>query len=160
MKIKHLCGSHIVCMSNGRILRDRAVARASHTIYGLRECFKRKCLWHMAHLSFLELDVGCNQPGVCGTGICMPGIDGHSCDCSMTGYIGAACDECKLDQKNIYIYMCVCVSGFSSEKSWVRSVGIIILFYRNILYGNSTFHYIFYHYSAYLTIFCLQFAIK
>ena len=44
---------------------------------------------------------------------------------------------------------------FQLWKSSVWSVGIIILFYQNILYRNCIFHYIFCHFSAFLTIFVL-----
>ena len=53
----------------------------------------------------------------------------------------------------------MCVSGFSPKKSYVWLVGIIILFYQNMLYRNCIFHYIFHNFSADLTIFCLQFTV-
>ena len=39
----------------------------------------------------------------------------------------------------------ICISGFTSEKNWVWSVGIIILFYRSIL---CIFNFFFHHFSA------------
>ena len=54
-------------------------------------------------------------------------------------------------------YICVSISA-------LKKLGIVgrhnILFYRNILYRILTFDYIFFHFSANLTISCSQFIIK